>query len=188
MLERVKRTRRGDFKITLSADERQALALVPEMLEEVVRSTDPGDAAFKRLFPPATMDDEEHNRAFDDMVRDDLAAQRLATIAAFKRTLSSDRLTEDELTTWLAAINDARLVLGVRLAVTEETGPEDFEGDEERGSLYGLYGFMTFLEEHIVRALGGFSQWDLAKELLKEEWRSEREQGRKGPEPPRSGA
>ncbi len=183
MLERVKRTRRGDFKLTLSAEEREALRLLPAMLREVVEGSDPADAAFKRLFPPASIDDEEHNRAFDGMVRDDLTTQRLEAVATLERTLDADRLPEDELTAWLAAINDARLVLGVRLEVTEETDPGDFEGDEERGSLYGLYRFLTFLEEHIVRALGGFSQWDLAKELLKEEWG----RGRSGPEPPRSG-
>ncbi len=187
MLERVKRTRRGDFKITLSGEEREAIGLLPAMLREVVGGSDPGDAAFKRLFPPATMDDDTLNATFDGMVRDDLAAQRLEAAATLEQTLAADRLTEEELTSWLAAINDARLVLGVRLQVTEETGPEDFEGDEDRGRLYGLYGFLTFLEEHIVRALAGFSQWDLAKEFLREEWRNERTRGPDTSEPPRSG-
>jgi hypothetical protein len=70
-----------------------------------------------------------------------------------ERTLRADRLTEDELVAWLAAMNDLRLVLGVRLAVTEESTPSDFDGDPEAERAYGLYAYLSYLEEDVVRAL-----------------------------------
>jgi hypothetical protein len=71
------------------------------------------------------------------------------------RTLDERTLTEDELLAWLAVINDLRLVLGVRLAVSEESVPSDFEGDEEASASYALYAYLSYLEEEVVDALAG---------------------------------
>jgi len=68
-------------------------------------------------------------------------------------TLDASALTEDELQSWLAVVNDMRLVIGVRLAVTEETAPSDYEGDEETMAAYALYAYLSYLEEEIVAAL-----------------------------------
>ncbi len=60
-------------------------------------------------------------------MHDDLTEQRLASIEAMEATLEAGSLSEEELVAWLGTMNDLRLVLGVRLAVTEESEPEDFE-------------------------------------------------------------
>ncbi len=79
--------------------------------------------------------------------------QRLAAIDTLERTVRSDRLSEEELTAWLASVNDLRLVLGVRLAVTEESTPEEFQADPETERAYALYAYLSYLEEEMVDAL-----------------------------------
>jgi hypothetical protein len=67
-------------------------------------------------------------------------------------TIDATSLSEDELAAWLATINDVRLVLGVRLRVTEESEPEDFtEGPD--AAAYAVYHYLTFLEGEVVDAL-----------------------------------
>jgi hypothetical protein len=62
-------------------------------------------------------------------------------------------VNQDELTGWLGAINDLRLVLGVRLDVTEESMAADFAGEPEREASFELYRYLSVLEEEIVDAL-----------------------------------
>jgi hypothetical protein len=109
----------------------------------------------KRLYPSAFIDDEEASVEFDAIVHDDLLEQRLAAIDTMERTLQARHLTEDELVAWLAALNDLRLMLGVRLAVTEEATPGDFAGDPEAENAFELYRYLSYLEEHVVAALSG---------------------------------
>lgn len=150
---RVKRMRRGGFQLWIPTQERDVLATLPGTLRSLLSGGDAADPAMKRLFPRAYMDDEEAASEFDEVVHDDLLAQRLAAIDTMERTLRADRLSEDELIAWLGAVNDLRLVLGVRLAVTEESTPVDFDGDPETERAYSLYAYLSYLEEDVVRAL-----------------------------------
>jgi hypothetical protein len=152
-VRRVKRTRAGDFVLRIPPPERDVLAGLPEMLRTVLEQDDRSDPVLQRLFPSAFPDDQEATTEFDSVVRDDLVAQRLAAIETMERTLQAVRLTEDELAAWLGAMNDLRLVLGVRLAVTEESTTKDFDGDAETGAAYALYTYLTYLEEDVVQAL-----------------------------------
>ncbi len=148
--ERVKRTRRG-FVLRLPVAEREILRSLPGQLREVLAEGDPQDPVLKRLFPSAYLDDPEAAAEFDGFVREDLTAQRMGAIETMERTIDAERLSEEELLAWLAAINDLRLVLGVRLAVTEESVPGDFVGEQEQP--YAVYGFLSYLEDQVVRAL-----------------------------------
>jgi hypothetical protein len=153
---RVKRTRRGTFYLRLPEAERAVLRTLPEQLRSLLDTGDPlEDPAMRRLYPAAYLDDPAAAAEFDGIVRDDLTAQRISAIDTMARTIDASRLSEDELVAWLGAINDLRLVLGVRLAVTEESEPQDFEGDPEREGSYGLYAYLSYLEEEIVQALSG---------------------------------
>jgi len=157
--ERVKRSRRGDFTLKIPAAERELLRALPAQLRELL--TEGGgadDTALRRLFPPATLDDEAINAEYAHLMHDDLLAERLRAIDTMERTLDADRLIEEDLLEWLAAINDLRLVLGVRLDVTEETTAADFAqlpDDDPRVQAYVTYSYLTFLEDHIVGALAG---------------------------------
>ncbi len=156
--ERVKRTRRGDFTLKIPEPERRILRELPAQLRELLEHGDPNDPALRRLFPPATLDDRQTNAEYERLMRDDLLAERLGALETMERTLEADRLTEEELTAWLAAINDLRLALGVRLAVTEETTAADFAAlpdDDPKVQAYAAYTYLTFLEDHGVAALAG---------------------------------
>jgi hypothetical protein len=151
-VRRVKRTRSGDYVLRIPPPEREVLTGVPQMLRTVLEQDDRSDPVVRRLFPSAFLEDERASSEFDSVVRDDLMAGRLAAIETMERTLQAPRLTEEELEGWLAAMNDLRLVLGVRLAVTEESTPEDF-ADEASGAAYALYAYLSYLEEDVVQAL-----------------------------------
>lgn len=151
---RVKRTRRGGFELRLADAEREVLRALPEQLRDLLAEGDAAeDPALRRLHPAAYPDDPDAAAEFDGLVREDLTAQRMSAIETMARTIDATRLREEELLAWLGAINDLRLVLGVRLNVTEESEPEDFAGDPEVEGSYAVYAYLTYLEEDIVEAL-----------------------------------
>jgi hypothetical protein len=152
-LRRIKRSRRG-FEVRLPSDERDILRTLPEQMRALLTAAERDDPVMKRLYPSAYLDDEGAADEFDSATRDDLTQERLEALDAFERTLDAKTLSEDELVGWLAVMNDARLVLGVRLAVTEETVPSDFTDDAAAAS-YALYAFLSYLVEEIVDALSG---------------------------------
>jgi hypothetical protein len=135
----VKRSRLGGYVVRLPSAEREVLGSLPPMLRALLAEQDAEDPALRRLFPSAFLDDEEAAAEFDSVVRE--------------RTVGSDRLSEEELSAWLASVNDLRLVLGVRLAVTEESTPAEFNGDPETEQAYALYAYLSYLEEEMVEAL-----------------------------------
>jgi hypothetical protein len=123
------------------------------MLRSLLASGEADDPAMRRLFPSAFLDDAAAADEFDAAVHDDLLGERLRAIDAMERTLQAESLSEEELAAWLAAVNDLRLVLGVRLAVTEDSTPEEFAEDPETSRAYRLYAFLSYLEEEVVEAL-----------------------------------
>jgi hypothetical protein len=153
VIARVKRMRRGGFALRIPPPERELLSAVPAMLRSLLEADEREDVAMRRLFPSAYLDDRAAADEFDASVRDDLLEERRSAIDTMERTLRADRLSEEELTAWLGAVNDVRLVLGVRLAVTEESGPDDFEADPDAARAYGLYLYLSSLEEEVVHAL-----------------------------------
>lgn len=153
-LERVKRTRKGEFLLRLPTAEREAIRSAAGLLRQLLTEEHvERDPALDRLFPPAYRDDPERAREFDSMVHGELLSQRLTAIDTLERTVDAGRVDEGELGAWLAAINDVRLVLGVRLGVTEESSEEDFRGDDERAQTFAIYAYLTWLEDDIVRVL-----------------------------------
>jgi hypothetical protein len=151
---RIKRTRRG-FEVRIPTDERDVLRTLPEQMRALLAESERDDPVMRRLYPSAYLDDESAAAEFDTAVRDDLTRERLDALEGFERTLEAKTLTEEELAGWLAVLNDTRLVLGVRLSVTEETVPHDFQGDETAMASYALYAFLSYLVEEIVDALSG---------------------------------
>ena len=151
---RVKRSRRGRFELRIPEEEREVLRTLPGQLRELIGEGDAlEDPALRRLYPAAYLDDPTAAAEFDGIVRDDLTAQRMTAIDTMGRTIDAPAVSEEELVAWLAAINDLRLVLGVRLSVTEDSEPRDFAGEPEREGSFALYAYLSFLEEEIVSAL-----------------------------------
>lgn len=150
----VKRTRRGDFELRLTTDERTILRGLPDQLRNLIEHEDPtSDPAMARLYPPAYEDDPIRNLEFERMAGDDLTSQRLSSISAMEASIDADRLTEDQLLSWLGVLNDLRLVLGTRLDITEETTEKDFAAGDPRAPTFALYGYLTWLVDAIVSEL-----------------------------------
>ena len=150
----VKRTRRGDFELRLTTDERTILRGLPDQLRNLIEHEDPtSDPAMARLYPPAYEDDPIRNLEFERMAGDDLTSQRLSSISAMEASIDADRLTENQLLSWLGVLNDLRLVLGTRLDITEDTTEEDFAAGDPRAPTFALYGYLTWLVDAIVSEL-----------------------------------
>ncbi|MEX2203003.1 MAG: DUF2017 family protein [Actinomycetota bacterium] len=152
---RIVRSSGGGFDLRIPRSERNVLRELPDQLRLLLDEGDAQDPALQRLFPSAYPDDPVAAAEFDGFVRDDLTEQRMKAIGTMARTIDSAHLDEEEALAWLAAVNDLRLVLGIRLAVTEESEPEDFVGDEGTHGSYALYAYLSVLEEDIVEALSG---------------------------------
>ena len=120
-------------------------------LEALLR--EPDDPALRRLFPRAHADRESEEQ-YRSLVRDQLVAGRSSALAAVRDTLGRETLSLEEADAWLRALNDLRLVLGTRLAVTEETDFEDLDPREPRGRDLAVYGYLSWLLEQLVEALG----------------------------------
>jgi len=152
---RIVRSPAGGFDLRIPRSERNVLRALPDQLRTLLDEGDTQDPALRRLYPSAYLDDPVAAAEFDGFVRDDLTEQRMKAIDTMARTMDSAHLEEEEVVAWLAAINDLRIVLGVRLAVTEESEPEDFQDDEGTHGSYALYAYLSILEEDIVEALSG---------------------------------
>jgi hypothetical protein len=149
-----RRTRRGDFELKLEPQERDVLRALPDQLRELIQHEDPtSDPAMARLYPAAYPDDPIQNLEFERLEVDELTSHRLSSIDDMEGSIDADRLTEELLLSWLAVLNDLRLVLGTRLELTEETTEDDFEPDDPRAAVYALYGYLTWLVDAIVQVL-----------------------------------
>jgi Domain of unknown function (DUF2017) len=151
---RVRRSGPDRFELRISGDERDVLRGLPGQLRTLILGGDAlEDPVMRRLYPAAYLDDPESAAEFDGVVRDDLTAGRLSAIETMERTIDQPGLRAEEVEAWLATINDLRLVLGVRLAVTEESEPSDFSGEADDEASFALYRYLSGLEEELVEAL-----------------------------------
>jgi hypothetical protein len=148
---RIRRTRQGDFELRLPEDERALLRNVAPQLRELLDG-DLADPSLRRLFPTAYADDAERDREYHQLVRDELAERRRASVDVLLATVDETRVDEEQLLAWMGAVNDLRLVLGTRLDVSEETDPMPHPDDPE-APLLVLYGYLGYLLESIVEAL-----------------------------------
>ncbi|HLT16531.1 MAG TPA: DUF2017 family protein [Acidimicrobiales bacterium] len=149
---RVRRRGPGRYELRLPATERTVLAdLVAQLRELLVATTD--DPLVRRLFPTAYHVDADRDREYQQLVRDELLERRLAALSTVEETLELDSLDEAQLTGWMTAINDVRLVLGTRLDVSEE--PVEIDLDDPEAPPYAVYEYLGFLLSQVVDALEG---------------------------------
>ena len=120
---RIRRTGPDRFALKLPEDERAILRNVVPQLGELLGG-DLADPSLRRLFPTAYADDPERDREYHALVRDELADRRRASVELVLSTIDATDLTEDQLTAWMHAVNDLRLVLGTRLDVSEDYLPD----------------------------------------------------------------
>ena len=149
----IERTRGGDFRLRLSAGERELLRVLPAELRSLLES-DPDDPTLRRLLPTAYEDDDAAEAEYRRLMREELLAGRRSALRLLEETADRERLREEEVHSWLGALNDLRLVLGTKLGVTEELYERAVDPRDPRAHELALYLYLTWLQEELVHALG----------------------------------
>jgi len=141
----------GTFSITIPQQERLLLEqLVPQMRELI----EDNDQLAWRLFPDPYPNHEKASAEYTDMIGDELREKHLASLAVVESTLDAKRLDDEQIMSWMHAVNHLRLVIGTRLNVEEETELDSYDTDTEQ-SLFVTYSYLGFMLERIVQAISG---------------------------------
>jgi len=146
--------RRDDgFELHLGDAERQELArMLAELRTLLIAESPASDPAMIRLFPPAYPDDLLQNLDFERGAGHGLLAERLGGLDEALAALDTERMSEAQTLALLGAVNDLRLVYGVKLDVTETSALEDFPDERERAT-FDLYQWLGWLVQNLVEAL-----------------------------------
>jgi hypothetical protein len=147
----VERMRDGDYRLSLSARERELLRELPRELCSLLDG-EPDEPSVRRLFPPAYEDDAEGELEYRRLMHDELRAGRREALRVLQETAGRERLDEEELQAWLGAVNDLRLVLGTRLGVTEELYEREPDPRDPQAAELALYLYLSWLQEQLVEA------------------------------------
>ena len=141
----------GSFGVTLPIHDRSLLeALVPQM-RELVEHHDPDTW---RMFPNPYPKHEKAADEYSELIGDDLKNGHLAALDTVMKTLDAKRLDEDQMISWMQAVNHLRLFMGTRLGVTEESDFDDFSTDEGL-ALFEMYCYLGHVLELIAQAVSG---------------------------------
>lgn len=145
----ISRTADGSYRVHLRPEERTLLALLPQQIDPLLDTDDP---TVRRVFPPAYEDDAQADGEYRGLVRSSLLDGRRAALRALGSTAHADHLSDDELESWLGALETLRLVLGTQLDVTEE-GAAAFDPEAPDAPATALYHWLSWLQESVVHAL-----------------------------------
>jgi hypothetical protein len=119
----------------------------------------PADPVVARLLPDAYQDDPEKAGEFRKYTESSLREAKKYFAQTLLETLPPEggkvRLTGDQARDWLRALNDIRLMFGVRLEVTEEFEEQLAELDpkDPRLAAFEVYGWLGAVQESLVHAL-----------------------------------
>jgi hypothetical protein len=149
--------------VSLYAEEVELLVMTARDMVSIVEQPPDGEVA-DRLYPRAYLDptEEAAQGEFDALVHDDLVSSRRAAFEAIVAGLEAATpnakglvevtLSPDEELQWLTAVNDARLVIGTALGITEDDDSE-YAPDDPRFEYGVLYGWLTQLHFELVVVL-----------------------------------
>ena len=174
-------TRKGDvIRVQLAPEERMVLggfarevaqllggvpAADPDPLATMVGITSaqappsqPQDPALLRLLPDAYDDPAgaaEFRRLTDDELRRGKATALSRLAADVENARDTVELDDDGVDGWAQAINDIRLVLGVRLGVDDDEGTwrTTLGRDDQRLPLVAAYDWLAGMQERLLDAL-----------------------------------
>jgi hypothetical protein len=146
------------------------VAVLHQVLGEVVAllsdGFDRGDPVVERLFPDVYPDDPAAAADIRRYTEDDLKTGKLEQAETMLTLLPAGggevRLDDEQAEAWLRALTDARLALGLRLDINDDT---DIVAELDEAVLRDptsprvgqltVYEFLTFLQESLLAALVG---------------------------------
>lgn len=152
----ISRARGGGVDLRLPSPIREVIRDTASQLRALYASEAAADdPAVARLFPTPYLDDPLASLAFDERAADELRRSRLEAIEVVERTTGARRLSPDDADAWIRTLNDARVVLGTRLEVTEESTEADFAHDPVRTGMFQHYMVLGAVLDGLVHALMG---------------------------------
>ena len=119
----------------------------------------PEDPVLARLLPDAYRDDPEAAGEFRRYTEPALRSAKHAAAQEMLDTLPDAggriQLTQDQALSWLKALNDVRLALGVRLGVTEDFEEQwaRLKPDDPQWTAFEVYAWLGAVQESLVQAL-----------------------------------
>jgi hypothetical protein len=144
--------RHGRIQLQLDPVVRDVVARVcAELRESLSEGSD--DPSLRRLFPTAYPDDPERERAYEQLVRDELVDSRLAALETVRDTVDADEITREQAEQWMTALNSVRLTLGTQLDVSEDRDPDDVDPDDPRFPQFLVYDLLSALLGSLIAVL-----------------------------------
>ena len=173
------RTRKG-LVVHIDQDERRLLQSIAQQVIELVappaapadqdplvamvgidmdarRSEDP---AVARLFPDAFTDDEDAAQEFRRFTERDLREGKVSNARAVidctsPATTGALQVPDALVLPWLGFFNDARLTIGTRLGITDDSREEfdQMDDDDPRFAMAQIYDWLTYLQDSLLQHL-----------------------------------
>jgi hypothetical protein len=119
----------------------------------------PTDPVLARLLPDAYNEDPEAANEFRKYTESSLREAKKYFAQTLLETLPDEggrvKLTADQARDWMRALNDVRLMFGVRLEVTEDFEEQlaALDPKDPRVAAFEVYGWLGSLQESLVRTL-----------------------------------
>jgi Domain of unknown function (DUF2017) len=135
------------------------LAALEAMVQGPGADTPPEDPVLARLLPDGYRDDPEAAGEFRKYTEPALRSAKHQVAQEMLDTLPEAggriQLNRDQAASWLKALNDVRLALGVRLGVTEEFEEQwgRLKPDDPQWSAFEVYAWLGAVQESLVQAL-----------------------------------
>ena len=135
------------------------LAALEAMLPGPGADTVPEDPVLARLLPDGYRDDPEAAGEFRRYTEPALRSAKHQAAQEVLDTLPDEggriQLTQDQALSWLKALNDVRLALGVRLGVTEDFEEQwaQLKPDDPQWTAFEVYAWLGAVQESLVQAL-----------------------------------
>ena len=121
----------------------------------------PADPVLARLLPDAYQDDPEAAGEFRKYTESSLREAKKYFAQTLLETLPPKggrvKLSAEQARDWLRALNDVRLMFGVRLEVTEDFEEQltSLDPEDPRVAAFRVYGWLGEVQESLVRAIAG---------------------------------
>ena len=121
----------------------------------------PDDPVLARLLPDAYQDDPEAAGEFRKYTESSLREAKKYFAQTLLETLPAKggrvKLNADQARDWLRALNDVRLMFGVRLEVSEDFEEQltSLDPKDPRVAAFQVYGWLGEVQESLVRAMAG---------------------------------